>query len=115
VPQKIKAQTAVQNLELIIKDLEKTIDSLEDTSSAEAKGIQAKLARVISNLRGERIDKLDSIPINSGQASKEDLKSFLLLRIEDLKDLLESSDSNFKKKFDLLMEITQLRAKISNL
>ena len=115
MPQKIKTQVVVQNLELIIKDLEKSIDSLDNATSIEAKGIQAKLARAISELRGERINKIESIPINSGQASKQDLKNFLLLRIEDLKDLLESSDSNHKKKFDLLMEITQLRAKISNL
>ncbi len=115
MPYEIKTQTVVQNLELIIKDLENTIDSLETTTPIEAKGIQAKLARAISDLRGERINKIESIPINSGQASKEDLKSFLLLRIEDLKDVLELSDSNFKKKFDLLMEITQLRAKINNL
>ncbi len=114
--QKIKPQVVVQNLELIIKDLEKSIDSLENTQiSTGAKGIQAKLARAISDLRGERINKIDSIPINTGQASRQDLKNFLLLRIEDLKDLLESSDSNHKKKFKLLMEITQLRAKISNL
>ena len=116
MPQKIKTQVVVQNLELIIKDLEKSIDSLENTTIySEAKGIQAKLARAISDLRGERINRIESIPINSGQASKQDLKNFLLLRIEDLKDLLESSDSNYRKKFDLLMEITQLRAKISNL
>ena len=113
MPQKIKTQVVVQNLELIIKDLEKSIDSLDNATSIE--GIQAKLARAISELRGERINKIESIPINSGQASKQDLKNFLLLRIEDLKDLLESSDSNNRKKFDLLMEITQLRAKISNL
>ena len=115
MPQKIKTQVVVQNLELIIKDLEKSIDSLDNATSIEAKGIQAKLARAISELRGERMNKIESIPINSGQASKQDLKNFLLLRIEDLKDLLESSDSNYKKKFDLLMEITQLRAKINNL
>ena len=114
--QKIKAQVIVQNLELIIKDLENSIDSLENNkNSIEAKGIQAKLARAISELRGERISKIESIPINSGQASNQEMKNFLLLRIEDLKDLLDSSDINFKKKFDLLMEITQLRAKISNL
>ncbi len=113
--QKIKAQVVVQNLELIIKDLENSIDSLEDKTYIEARGIQAKLARAISELRGERISKIESIPINSGQASKQEMKNFLLLRIEDLKDLLDSSEINFKKKFDLLMEITQLRAKISNL
>ena len=115
MPQKIKTQVVVQNLELIIKDLEKSLDSLDNATSIEAKGIQAKLARAISDLRSERINRIESIPINSGQASKQDLKKFLLLRIEDLKDLLESSDSNYKKKFDLLMEITQLRAKINNL
>ena len=112
---KIKAQVVAQNLEMIIKDLENSIDSLENKTSIEAKGIQAKLARSISELRGERINNIESIPINTRQASNQELKSFLLLRIEDLKDLLDSSDINFKKKFDLLMEITQLRAKISNL
>ena len=111
--QKIKTHVVVQNLELIIKDLEKSIESLENKTSIE--GIQAKLARAISDLRGERISKIESIPIKSGQASKQEMKNFLLLRIEDLKDLLDSSDINFKQKFDLLMEITQLRAKISNL
>ena len=113
--QKIKTQVVVQNLELIIRDLEKSIDSLENKNSSEARGIQAKLARAISELRGERISKIESIPIKSGQASTQEMKNFLLLRIEDLKDLLDSSEINFKKKFDLLMEITQLRAKISNL
>ena len=109
----MKAQEVAHNLELIIKDLENSIDSLDHKTPID--GIQAKLARAISELRGERISKIESIPINSVQASNQEMKNFLLLRIEDLKDLLDTSDINFKKKFDLLMEITQLRAKISSL
>lgn len=100
-------------LETFIKDLQKSIDSLEQADPAESKGFQAQLAKAISILRSKKLAKIETIPPFTEHIKKEELKSFLLNELKLLENLLDSYDYPVRKKFNLLKKVVELREKIN--
>ena len=107
---------SVDDIESFIEGLRETFDSLNE-SDPKSYGMQLELARAISLLRHKKVAKIIQFPkVNSETPkSKEDLKNFLLNKLEFLKKHLDSEDIVHSRKFRLLMEITKLRQKINTL
>ena len=105
----------IEDLEAFIQGLQTSFDDLGNADPTESKGFQSQLARAISMLRMKKSEKSEQPPLFVGKFTKEDLKNFLLNKLEQLKTLLEENQAYPSKKFKLVMEITQLRAKIVQL
>jgi len=114
---KIPDRIDVEDLEDFIKGLRSAFDSLEDSDPESSQGIQLQLAKAISHLRYKKIVKMEELPKLDleAQSSKEDLKNFLLNKLEFLKIHLDSEDIPISRKFDYVMQITKLREKIAKL
>ncbi len=113
----MKDSVDIEDLEAFIDGLKTSMDSLEGSDPTQSKGFQASLAKTISKLRFEKISKIEKQPEILGHYTKEDLKKFLINKLDELRDLLDSEEiqSSRHRKFDLVMKITQLRARISGL
>ncbi|MHA1150104.1 MAG: hypothetical protein ACTSR8_17865 [Promethearchaeota archaeon] len=105
----------IEDLEAFIKGLKNSFDALGNSDPIKSHGFQSQLARAISMLRVKKQEKVIPQPDFIGQFSKEGLKTFLLKKLDDLKDLLEENQKYPSRKFKLVMQITQLRAKIRDL
>ena len=114
---KVDDKLDIEDLEDFIKGLRTAFDSLEESYPKDAQGIQLQIAKAISLLRYKKIVKMEELPkIDlATQSSKEDLKNFLLNKLEFLKNHLNSEDIPASRKFDLVMQITRLREKIAKL
>ncbi len=110
-------QVDIEDLEEFINGLKTSIDSLEGADPTKSHGFQAQLAKTISKLRMQKMDKLERQPDIIGHFTKEDLKKFLLKQLDNMNNLLDSEEiqSSRHRKFDLVMNITKLRAKITSL
>ncbi len=78
-------------------------------------GFQAKLAKTISALRLKISDKAEKNPEFIGKFTKQDLKSYLMKKLEKMRNILESGEYPSFKKFKLVKDIAQLRAQINTL
>jgi hypothetical protein len=114
---KIPDKIDVEDLEDFIQGLRTAFDSLDDSDPESAQGIQLQLAKAISLLRVKKIAKMEELPkIDlAEQSSRDDLKNFLLNKLEFMKIHLDSEDVPSSRKFDLVMKITKLREQISKL
>jgi len=108
---------SIDDIESFIEGLRDTFDSLNESDPKSYHGMQLQLARAISLLRHKKVAKIVQIPkVNSETPeSKEDLKNFLINKLEFLKNHLDSEKIVHSRKFRLLMEITKLREKINTL
>jgi len=111
----VKDKVDIEDLEAFINGLKDSFDTLENIDPTKSKGFQAQLAKAISDLRLKKAAKIEPLPEHIGHFSREDLKKFLLRELETLKNLLDSSDYNRKRKFDLVMKITKLREQVNNM
>lgn len=113
----MKDTVDIEDLENFIEGLQVSIDSLEGTDPTQSKGFQASLAKTISKLRSQKMSKIEKQPEILGHYTKNDLKKFLLKQLDEMNNLLDSDDiqSSRHRKFDLVMKITKLRAKINSL
>lgn len=100
----------IEDIEAFIDGLKKSFDSLDEIGSHQ--GFQMQLAKAISSLREKKVSKIEPLPKS---IKPIDLKDYLLNKLEDLKQLLESDDIRSSKKFNLVMEIARLREKLNEL
>ncbi|MBD3214954.1 MAG: hypothetical protein GF311_20250 [Candidatus Lokiarchaeota archaeon] len=107
-------QVEIEDLQAFIDGLQVSFDSLELSESTDSKGIQAQMAKAISQLREKKLDKIKPLPKLLGHVTKEDLKNYFIKQLNDLRDILETNNYNKRKKFQLVMQITQLREKVNN-
>ena len=105
----------IEDLEAFINGLKNSFDALGNSDPTESHGFQSQIARTISMLRVKKQEKTPSEPDFVGKFTKEGLKTFLLKKLDDLKDLLDENQSYPSRKFKLVMQITQLRARIRDL
>ena len=105
----------IKDLEAFIDGLKVSIDTLENVDPSKAKGFQAQLAKAISDLRIKRAAKIEPLPEHIGHFTKEDLKNYLLKELGSLQDHLDSTDYNWRRKFDLVKKIALLREQINSM
>ena len=108
---------SIDDIESFIEGLRETFDSLNESDPGSYHGMQLQLAKAISLLRHKKVAKIVQIPKVSSEApeSTEDLKNFLLNKLEFLKNQLESENIVHSRKFRLLMQIAKLRSQIVSL
>ncbi len=104
-----------KDIQSFIDGLKTSFDLLGEADPMESKGFQAQIAKAISNLRMKKKAKIDSGPKFSERFSKEELKQFLFGELEELKERLDMKGISVRRRYDLVMEITKLREKISSL
>ena len=102
----------ITDIEAFIEGLKRTFDTLDQVKSFQ--GFQMQLAKAISSLRMEKVAKIESLPKS---IKPIDLKDYLLNKLEELKNILESDDIKNKtmKRFNLSLEIAKLREKLKEL
>lgn len=105
----------IEDLEAFITGLKHSFDTLEDIDPTQSKGFQAQLAKAISDLRIKRAAKFEPLPRHIGQFNKEGLKNMLLKELESLQNDLETSDYNWRKKFELVKKIALVREQVNNM
>jgi hypothetical protein len=113
----MKDTVDIEDLEAFINGLKQSMDSLQGSDPTQSKGFQASLAKTISKLRTQKMSKIEKHPIILGHYTKNDLKKYLLKKLDKMNDLLDSDEiqSSRHRKFDLVMKITKLRAQISRM
>lgn len=109
----MKDPVDIKDLEAFIDGLKISFDLLGEADPTESKGFQSQLARAISMLRLKKQEKMMSRPEFIRKIKKEELKNFLLNKLEFLKTSLEEYELYPSKKFKLVMQIAKLREKIS--
>jgi hypothetical protein len=110
-----KDKIDIEDLEAFISGLKHSFDTLEDIDPVQSKGFQAQLAKAISDLRIKRAAKIEPLPKHIGQLSKEDLKNLMLKELESLQNDLETSEYNWRKKFELVKKIVLVREQVNNM
>ncbi len=105
----------IEDLEAFINGLKDSFDTLESIDPTQAKGFQAQMAKAIIDLRSKRAAKIEPLPKHLGHFTKEDLKNYLLKELESLQDLLDSSDYNRRRKFELVKKIALVREQVNNM
>jgi hypothetical protein len=102
----------IDDIEDFIEGLKRTFDNLDQVKTQQ--GFQMQLAKAISSLRMEKVAKIESFPKS---IKPNDLKNYLLNKLEELKKILESDDIKNKtmKRFKLSLEIAKLREKLAEL
>jgi len=105
----------IEDLEDFINGLKISIDTLGNADPTKSHGFQAKLAKTISALRGKISDKVEKNPEFIGHFTKQDLKKYMMKKLDKLRDILDSGEYPSYKKFRLVKDIAQLREKISYL
>ena len=109
------SEVEIEDLEDFINGLKTSIDSLGDADPTKSTGFQAKLAKTISALRVKISDKVEKNPKITGHLTKQDLKKYLMKKLDKLRNILDSGEYPSFKKFRLVKDIAQLREKISYL
>ncbi|MBY9006550.1 MAG: hypothetical protein KGD63_07305 [Candidatus Lokiarchaeota archaeon] len=104
----------IEDLEAFINGLKVSFDSLEHIQTNNSQGVQAQVAKAISQLRAKKLDKIEPLPRLLGHITKEDLKNLFLNRLEKLKYILESNNYPKSRKFNLVMKIVKLREKVNS-
>ena len=104
----------IEDLEAFINGLKVSFDTLEHIQKDNSQGIQAQVAKAISQLRAKKLDKIEPLPKLLGHVTKEDLKNLFLNRLEKLKFILESNNYPKTRKFDLIMKIVKLKEKVNS-
>ncbi len=110
-----KDKIDIEDLEAFINGLKDSFDTLENIDPIQTKGFQAQMAKAISDLRSKRAAKIEPLPKHIGHFKKEDLKNYLLKELESLQDLLDSSDYNRRRKFELVKKIALIREQVNNM
>jgi len=110
-----KDKIDIEDLEAFINGLKDSFDTLENIDPTQSKGFQAQMAKAISDLRSKRAAKIEPLPKHIGHFTKEDLKNYLLKELESLQDLLDSSDYNRRRKFELVKKIVLIREQVNNM
>jgi hypothetical protein len=110
-----KDKVDIEDLEAFINGLQNSFDTLETIEPSQSKGFQAQLAKAISDLRIKRAAKIEPLPKHIGQFTKEDLKNLLLKELESLQNDLDSSDYNWRRKFELVKKIALVREQVNNM
>lgn len=105
----------IADLEAFIDGLTVSFDTLGSLDPSKAKGFQAQLAKAISDLRTKKADQIEPIPKHIGHFTKKDLKLYLLKELESVKDHLDSTDYNPRRKFKLVKRLAQLRDQINHM
>ena len=106
----------IEDLETFINGLKNSFDQLGNADPVKSQGFQSQLAKAISKLREKKMSKIEPVPKLLGHITKDDLKNFLLNQLEHAKTMLEVEEfAHNRKKFDLVMKITQLRETIFKL
>jgi len=100
----------VEDIEAFIDGLKKSFDNLDEIVPHQ--GFQMQLAKAISSLREKKVSKIETLPKFIGPI---DMKEFLLKKLEELKNILETDDIKSSKKFNLVMEIAKLRERLNEL
>lgn len=114
--EKVEDNIDIEDIEAFIDGLKNSFDTLEsaDLMESQALHIQARLAKTISKLRLKKIAKIEPLPEFIGHLTPLKLKKILLDKLEELNNILEKGDYIPSKKFDLVMKIAKLRARISS-
>ncbi|MFX1502564.1 MAG: hypothetical protein ACFFDH_16500 [Promethearchaeota archaeon] len=110
-----KDKVEIEDLEAFIDGLKNTFDTLENIDPNQSKGFQAQLAKAISDLRLKRAAKIEPLPKHIGRFTKKDLKNLLLKELQSLQNDLDSSNYNWRKKFELVKKIALLREQVNNM
>lgn len=107
----------IEDLEAFIDGLKISFDMLGDVDKLESQGFQSQLAKAISKLRLKKMDKIEPLPKLLGHYSPMKLKKYLLDKLKELKQVLETETEDFgpNRKFKLVMKIAQLRARITSM
>ncbi len=104
------------NIDLIIKDLKQSFDSLEHGNLEQTQGFQIQLAKTITSLRLLKVSKIEEKTLGSNKEEDETSKNFLINQLDYFLYLLDQLDGSGietqKKKFDLIIKIAQLREKL---
>ena len=103
----------IEDLEAFINGLKVSFDSLEHIHESNSQGVQAQVAKAISQLRAKKLNKIEPLPKLLGHVTKDDLKNLFLNRLEKLNFILESNNYPENRKFDLVMKIVKLREKVN--
>ena len=106
-------QVDIRDIESFIDGLKLSFDSLDQIDSNDSKGFQAQLAKAISELRIKKVAHTKPLPKMLGHVTKKDLKNYLLEELNNLKEILENNKYNRRRRFELVMKITQLREKVN--
>ncbi|NHJ21331.1 MAG: hypothetical protein EAX91_10330 [Candidatus Lokiarchaeota archaeon] len=104
----------ISDLESFISGLQTSLDMLDGADPTQSKGFQAQLAKIISALRIKKTEQFEPLPKILGNATKEDLKNYLLKELEQLMHYLDAQEYP-KSKFDLVKKIVHLRAEINRI
>ncbi len=110
-----KDKIDISDLEAFIDGLKVSFDTLEHIDPEQSKGFQAQMAKAISDLRIKRAAQIEPLPKHIGHFTKVDLKNYLLKELESLQNHLDSSDYNWRRKFELVKKITLLREQVNNM
>jgi len=102
----------IDDIEAFISGLKTSFDLLDEESTHQ--GFQMQLAKAISALRVKKVAKIEPFLKDLSPKPKE-LKNFLLSKLGELKNILDSGNYKSSKKFKMVMEIAQLRERITNL
>ena len=74
----------ISDLESFINGLKTSLDMLDGADPSQSKGFQAQLAKTISALRIKRTEQFEPLPNVLGNASRENLKNYLLKELVNL-------------------------------
>ncbi|MHA1490290.1 MAG: hypothetical protein ACTSRI_11625 [Promethearchaeota archaeon] len=105
----------IEDLEAFIDGLKTSFDMLGNVNKLESQGFQSQLAKAISKLRLKKVAKIDPLPELLGHYSPMKLKNYLLDKLKELNQILETGDFGPSRKFKLVMKIAQLRARITSM
>lgn len=109
------SEVEIEDLEDFINGLKVSIDTLGNADPTKSVGFQAKLAKTISALRLKISDKVEKNPLFTGQFTKQELKNYLMKKLEKMRNILDSGEYPSFKKYQLVKDIAQLRAQITTL
>ena len=104
-----------KDIQSFIDGLKTSFDFLGEADIMESKGFQAQIAKAISNLRMKKIARIDKQLKYSEKFTKEELKQYLIAELEELKEALDSQGISIRKRYGMVLEITKLRERISQL
>ncbi|MFX1503805.1 MAG: hypothetical protein ACFFDH_22780 [Promethearchaeota archaeon] len=110
-----KDKIEIEDLEAFIDGLKDSFDTLEHIDPTQAKGFQSQMAKAISDLRSKRAAIIEPLPEHIGHVTKSDLKNLLLKELESLQNHLDSSDYNYRRKFELVKKIALLREQVNHM
>jgi ABC-type Zn uptake system ZnuABC Zn-binding protein ZnuA len=113
-----KDKVDIEDLEAFINGLKDSFDTLENIDPTQSRGFQAQqaqMAKAISDLRSKKAAKIEPLPKHIGHFTKEDLKEYLLKELGSLQDILDSSDYNRRRKFELVKKIALIREQVNNM